>query len=109
MFFKFPFIYFYLLLFLFVSAIQLAVYGMGWVRDERLHRAYLSGKVSYEITAAAGAAAAVFYLFLLSLFRILIHLNDPLLLTPRKTNNSKWRYTPAEAGGGLPLSSASCC
>ncbi|CDJ31095.1 double-strand break repair protein, putative [Eimeria mitis] len=24
---------------------------MGWVRDERLHRAYLSGKVVYEVPA----------------------------------------------------------
>ncbi|KAL8431399.1 hypothetical protein Efla_001754 [Eimeria flavescens] len=29
----------------------LAIYGMGWVRDERLHRAYASGKVTYEVPA----------------------------------------------------------
>lgn len=30
---------------------KLAIYGTGWVRDERLHRAYISGKVTYEVPA----------------------------------------------------------
>ncbi|XP_026193334.1 uncharacterized protein LOC34622899 [Cyclospora cayetanensis] len=33
------------------AAHLLAIYGMGWVRDERLHRAYTTGKVTYEVPA----------------------------------------------------------